>query len=61
MGRARRTSNGTGGRTPWSSRDTWSIAAEQYAGDPREGVWKLQKQNGLAGVTIRPGQRLLLP
>jgi LysM repeat protein len=39
----------------------WSIAAEQYAGDPREGVWKLQKQNGLAGPTIRPGQRLLLP
>jgi hypothetical protein len=39
----------------------WSIAAEQYAGDPREGVWKLQKQNGLAGATIRPGQRLYLP
>ena len=39
----------------------WSIAAERYAGDPREGVWKLQKQNGLAGVTIRPGQRLFLP
>jgi hypothetical protein len=39
----------------------WSIAAEQYAGDPREGVWKLQKQNGLAGATIRPGQRLFLP
>jgi len=39
----------------------WSIAAEQYAGDPREGVWKLQKQNGLAGVTIRPGERLFLP
>jgi len=39
----------------------WSIAAEWYSGDPREGVWKLQKQNGLAGVTIRPGQRLFLP
>ena len=39
----------------------WSIAAARYAGDPREGVWKLQKQNGLAGVTIRPGQRLFLP
>jgi LysM repeat protein len=39
----------------------WSIAAEEYAGDPREGVWKLQQQNGLAGVTIRPGQRLFLP
>jgi LysM repeat protein len=39
----------------------WSIAAEHYPGDPREGVWKLQKQNGLAGPTIRPGERLLLP
>ena len=39
----------------------WSIAAERYAGDPREGVWKLQKRNGLAGVTISPGQRLFLP
>jgi LysM domain len=39
----------------------WSIAVESYAGDPREGVWKLQRRNGLTGVTIVPGQRLLLP
>ena len=39
----------------------WSIAAEQYPGDPREGVWKLQRQNALAGPTIHPGQRLMLP
>ena len=39
----------------------WSIAAEKYPGDPREGVWKLQKRNGLAEPTIRPGERLLLP
>ena len=39
----------------------WSIASGRYAGDTREGVWKLQKQNGLAGATIRPGQRLYLP
>jgi nucleoid-associated protein YgaU len=38
----------------------WSIAAERYSGDPREGVWKLQRANHL-GTTIRPGQRLLLP
>jgi nucleoid-associated protein YgaU len=38
----------------------WSIAAERYSGDPREGVWKLQRVNHL-GTTIRPGQRLLLP
>jgi LysM repeat protein len=39
----------------------WSIAAESYGGDPREGVWRLQTRNGLTGATIVPGQRLLLP
>jgi LysM repeat protein len=39
----------------------WSIAAASYAGDPREGVWKLQQRNGIDGATIVPGQRLLLP
>ena len=39
----------------------WSIAVARYAGDPREGVWKLQRRNGLSGVTIVPGQRLVLP
>jgi LysM repeat protein len=39
----------------------WSIAAEQYAGDPREGVWKLERRNKLAGSTIVPGQVLVLP
>jgi LysM repeat protein len=39
----------------------WSIAVESYAGDPREGVWKLQRRNGLDGATIVPGQRLVLP
>lgn len=39
----------------------WSIAAASYGGDPREGVWKLQTRNDLAGATIVPGQRLLLP
>lgn len=39
----------------------WSIAAASYGGDPREGVWKLQTRNDLAGTTIVPGQRLLLP
>jgi LysM repeat protein len=38
----------------------WSIAAESYGGDPREGVWRLQTRNGLTGATIVPGQRLLL-
>ena len=39
----------------------WSIAAESFAGDPREGVWELQRRNGLASATIHPGQRLVLP
>ena len=39
----------------------WAIAAERYPGDPREGVWKLRRANGLAGAAIYPGQKLLLP
>lgn len=39
----------------------WSIASARYAGDPREGVWKLQSRNHLTGTTISPGQRLTLP
>jgi nucleoid-associated protein YgaU len=39
----------------------WSIAARHYSGDVREGVWKLQHRNHLAGATIRPGQRLVVP
>jgi LysM repeat protein len=39
----------------------WSIAAKHYAGDPREGVWQLQKRNDLHGTTLVPGQRLVLP
>jgi LysM repeat protein len=39
----------------------WSIASARYAGDPREGVWKLQGRNQLAGATISPGQKLVLP
>jgi LysM repeat protein len=39
----------------------WTIAAARYGGDPRAGVWKLQQANGLAGATIVPGQRLLIP
>jgi nucleoid-associated protein YgaU len=38
----------------------WSIAASGYA-DPREGVWEIERRNGLAGATIVPGQVLVLP
>lgn len=39
----------------------WSIAARNYAGDPREGVWKLQRRNHLSSTTLVPGQHLVLP
>jgi LysM domain len=39
----------------------WSIASAHYAGDPREGVWKLEQRNHLHGATLSPGQRLVLP
>lgn len=39
----------------------WTIASSRYAGDPREGVWKLQRRNHLAGTTLTPGQKLALP
>jgi LysM repeat protein len=39
----------------------WSIAAASYAGDPREGVWKLELRNHLSGTTIVPGQVLHVP
>jgi LysM repeat protein len=39
----------------------WSIVSARYAGDPRAGVWKLERRNHLAGTTISPGQKLTLP
>jgi LysM repeat protein len=39
----------------------WSIAGDRYGGDPRSGVWKIEQRNGVAGGTIRVGQRLVLP
>lgn len=59
-----RTSDGAGKAQLYVVRpgDTlWSIAAARYAGDPREGIWKLQRRNHLAGTTINPGERLVLP
>ena len=39
----------------------WSIATRHYAGDVREGIWKIEHENGLSGPTLVPGQRLTLP
>jgi nucleoid-associated protein YgaU len=39
----------------------WGIASARYAGDPREGVWKIQQRNHLRSAAISPGQLLVLP
>ena len=39
----------------------WTIASRYYAGDPREGIWQLQRRNRLSGTVLVPGQRLVLP
>jgi LysM repeat protein len=39
----------------------WSIAAAHYSGDPRNGIWQLQRRNRLHDTTLVPGQRLVLP
>lgn len=59
-----RRSDGAGGEQAYVVRggDTlWSIASSHYGGDPREGVWKLQDMNHLAGTIVQPGQKLRLP
>jgi LysM repeat protein len=59
-----RSSSGAGRERTYVVRPTdtlWSIASSHYAGDPREGVWKLERRNGLQGATLVPGQRLVLP
>ena len=39
----------------------WTIAARTYGGDPRAGIWRIQKANHLAGATIVPGEKLVVP
>jgi len=64
VGIAARTSGGAGRTRVYVVKpaDTlWSIAAANYAGDPREGVWELEHRNHLAGTTVVPGQKLVIP
>jgi len=59
-----RVSEGAGAGRPYrvQAGDTlWAIAARHYGGDPRQGVWAIQRENGLAGSALRPGQVLVLP
>ncbi len=59
-----RVSEATGTPQPYrvQAGDTlWSIAADRYHGDPRQGVWVIQRENGLSGGGLTPGQVLMLP
>jgi nucleoid-associated protein YgaU len=64
VGLAARSSHGAGPERTYVVRpaDTlWSIAARTYAGDVREGVWKLEQRNHLRSATLTPGQVLRVP
>ena len=65
VGLAARPSGSAGRPVTYVVRPTdtlWSIAAKRYGGDPREGIWKLEQANHLAGgATLAPGQKLLVP
>ena len=39
----------------------WVIAAERYAGDPREAIWHIKRRNGLQSSGLTPGSVLTLP
>jgi nucleoid-associated protein YgaU len=64
VGMAARSSHGAGPERAYvvkPSDTLWSIAERSYAGDVREGVWKLEQRNHLRSATLVPGQRLVLP
>jgi LysM repeat protein len=64
VGLAARSSHGAGPERTIVVRpgDTlWAIAARSYAGDVRQGVWRLEQRNHLGSATILPGQHLVLP
>jgi len=64
VGLAARNSHGAGPERTYVVKPTdtlWSIAARYYAGDVREGVWKLEQRNHLRTTTLTPGQALVLP
>jgi LysM repeat protein len=64
VGLAARGSSGAGPKHTYVVRpgDTlWSVAQRTYAGDPRQGVWELERRNHLVGATIVPGEKLVVP
>jgi LysM repeat protein len=64
VGLAARGSSGAGPKQTYvvKAGDTlWTVAERTYAGDPREGVWKLEQRNHLGSATIVPGEKLVVP
>jgi len=64
VGLAARSSHGAGPERTYVVKPTdtlWSIATRTYAGDVREGVWKLEQRNHLRSTTLSPGQVLRIP
>jgi LysM repeat protein len=64
VGLAARTTHGAGPERSYVVKPTdtlWTIAAQSYAGDTREGVWQLEQRNHLQTTTLTPGQTLVLP
>ena len=64
VGLAARSSHGAGPERRYTVKpaDTlWSIVEHSYAGDVREGIWKLEQRNHLTSTTLTPGQVLVLP
>ncbi len=63
VGLAARSSHGAGPERTYVVKPTdtlWTIAARNYGGDIREGVWKLEQRNHLRSSTLTPGQVLVL-
>jgi hypothetical protein len=39
----------------------WQIATENYAGDPRAAIWRIEQRNDVSAGALRPGSVLVLP
>ena len=64
VGMVARGSHGAGPERTYVVKPTdtlWSIAVASYAGDTREGVWKLSSGTTSRSATLRPGQTLVFP
>ena len=58
-GRPRRTAQAVVTVQPYQT--LWTIAEANYGGDVRGSIWRIEQANHLAGATIQPGEKLVLP